>query len=121
MIWRAPLPQLDERAIASGTTVRFILLVGLLVVSSADIMLNLMTGISGRTPVGNIGCPLAAGADPEHGADIATLATGMRQNAAYETCQARFQTPLPWWLTIMWPVLLVILAGLLFWVLPRWK
>jgi hypothetical protein len=57
-----------------GTTVRFALLAILLLVSSASMILDAITGLSGASDEDGLGRALAAGADPLHSSDIATLA-----------------------------------------------
>ncbi|QIZ38807.1 M48 family metallopeptidase [Saccharopolyspora sp. ASAGF58] len=110
-------PQTDERAIVAGTTIRFVLLVALLLVSSGRMMLDVALGFYGE---GDMSCVLAAGGDPSQNS---SLYIGAIVHApAFEACTASYQSSPPWWLTlVVWPTLLLIGAGLLFWGLPAWR
>ncbi|WP_345603141.1 M56 family metallopeptidase [Pseudonocardia adelaidensis] len=97
---------------------RFALLVVLLLVASSEMVLTVLSDLLGRN---DVGCLLAAGADPDAGTLRAFL-TLQTQNAAYEACLARYVgPPPPWWVAIAWPALLPAVAAVLFFALPAWK
>lgn len=111
----------DERVIGAATTVRFALLVILLLVSSASMILDVITGLSGQNDLDGLGCEFAAGADPLHSSETAVQAHGLAQNAAFDACLARYEPPPSWWVTLGWPILVSTMAIALFWGLPAWK
>lgn len=113
--------RVDEEAIGAGTTVRFALLVILLLMSSASMILDVITGLSGANDEDGFGCALAAGADPVHSSAIDTMAHTQAQRAAFDACVARYEAPPPWWVTLGWPILVLAVAVALFWGLPAWK
>ncbi|MFB9431132.1 M48 family metallopeptidase [Streptoalloteichus tenebrarius] len=103
---------------SAGTTVRFALLVALLLVTSGGWMLSVTRGLSGS---GAWGCSLAAGIDPLNGSDLAVAFRTGAQRAAYDACLARYQRLPPEWVIVVWPALVLVTAGGLFWALPRWR
>ncbi|MEU0566824.1 M48 family metalloprotease [Nonomuraea sp. NPDC005983] len=111
-------PRIDERAMAAGTTVRFTLLLVLLVVSSGSMMQAVTNRFYGAS---DYGCLLAAGGDPNQGVGRATAARIVPYFDAYQACRDRYEPGAPLWLTLLWPVLLVTVTVVLFWCLPRWK
>ncbi|MFB9905606.1 M48 family metalloprotease [Allokutzneria oryzae] len=112
--------RVDERVLGAGTTQRFVLLVVLLVLASGSMALSVASGLS-DSDGGGWGCALAAGWDLSHGDDRATMMARLAQPHAYETCIARFAPPPPWWIPLVWPVLLTAAAGVLFLCLSAWK
>ncbi|MFI7649281.1 M48 family metalloprotease [Micromonospora sp. NPDC049460] len=113
--------RVDERAMGAGTTVRFALLVVLLLVSSATMTANVTAWLSDTDSVEGFACLLATGMDPNDAYSAAGEASFMANVAAYEACIARHERPLPWWIRLAWPALLVVLASVLFWCLHLWK
>ncbi|MEV6040776.1 M48 family metalloprotease [Nonomuraea sp. NPDC052116] len=113
-----PAPRIDERAMGAGTTVRFILLLTLLVVSSGSMMQVVASRFYGGF---GYGCLLAAGGDPNQGTNRAVSARIIAHYDAYRACVDRYEPAAPWWLPLLWPVLLVTVAVALFWCLPLWK
>ncbi|WP_432932773.1 M48 family metalloprotease [Microbispora sp. CA-135349] len=110
-------PRIDERSMVAGTTVRFTLLLVLLLVSSGSMMQSVINRLYGAD---NYGCLLAAGGDPNQG--IQSYAARItRYFAAVQTCRDRFEPEAPLWLTLLWPALLVTATVVLFRCLPRWK
>ncbi|MBT2441815.1 M48 family metalloprotease [Streptomyces sp. ISL-36] len=114
---------MDERSMPSGTTLRFILLVVLIVVSSAFMtMLTLGSGFgaasTSRTGSTN-GCELAAGGDPSRIGGAVPQA----DTSAYRECLARYgpKDTSPWWVSEVWPLLVVVVAAVLMWTIPAWK
>ncbi|RDI25357.1 M48 family metalloprotease [Lentzea flaviverrucosa] len=108
----------DERAMTAGTTVRFALLVVLLLVASGGWMLSVATGLYGS---GTWGCRLAAGVDPNDGGDLAAAFHTVVQRDAYQACLARFVRQPPGWVMFAWPLLVLVVARMLFLALPWWR
>ncbi|GAA2776165.1 M48 family metalloprotease [Saccharopolyspora taberi] len=109
----------DERVLSAGTTVRFVLLVVLLLVAGGSIALDLI-GI-GLPDSHDWGCALAAGWDPGDGTDQATSISLIDQASAYDACVERYAPAPPWWMPLGWPVLLSAVAAALFFGLAAWK
>ncbi|MFC0438473.1 M56 family metallopeptidase [Kutzneria buriramensis] len=107
----------DERVLGAGTTVRFALLAVLLLVASGSMMRDVVAGLSGAA---GVGCELAAGADPDSGILQIELVI-VQQKQAYDECMAHYQPGPPWWLVVAWPLLVLVVAGVLFLLTPRWK
>ncbi|MEU9321731.1 M48 family metalloprotease [Streptomyces sp. NPDC048295] len=113
----------DEHVLVSGTTLRFAVLVVLILVSSAWMSLLLLAAghtPSGSTPIGGpSGCELAAGGDPGRiGGPVP-----QEDTSAYRTCIDKVSSlsdPSPW-LSVVWPLLVVAVAAVLMWVIPAWK
>ncbi|MBO1415338.1 M48 family metalloprotease, partial [Streptomyces sp. FH025] len=116
-----PQPRFDERAITAGTTMRFVLLVALLVVSSGAMVTQVLHIRAIAPSQHGTGCLLSAGADPFDGTDTGTLIAGLNQYDAYEACVDRFEPAPSWWPATVWTALLVAAAGAVFWAIPRWK
>jgi Zn-dependent protease with chaperone function len=118
----APAPtRLDERVLTAGTTVRFALLVLLLVASS----LNLIPGLSEQLLVSQhdlgmqAACMLAAGIDPSLNYQT-MVANGMKNDAAYRACDAPYDPNLTWVNLTVVAVLLVVAIGV-YWFQPAWR
>ncbi|WP_030264997.1 M48 family metalloprotease [Streptomyces violens] len=117
-------PRVDERSMPSGTALRFVLLVVLIVVSSASMMILTLgagpdPGSSAPRTGSKDGCVLAAGGDPSRLGEVAPQA----DTSAYRECMDRYgpkDTTL-WWPSEVWPVLMVIVAAVLMWAIPAWK
>ncbi|MFF7725357.1 M48 family metallopeptidase [Streptomyces sp. NPDC008001] len=110
-------PRVDERALGAGTTVRFVLLLVLLLVSSGSMMQFAADRLSVKP---GYACLLAAGGDPNEGGDHATAVRAAHHDA-YQACVDRYEPAAPWWLNLVWPVLVVAVAVVLFRCLPAWK
>ncbi|MFE4255878.1 M48 family metalloprotease [Streptomyces sp. NPDC056910] len=114
-----PAPRTTEKPLVAGTTLRFAVLIVLLLVSSGSMMW--IVTADGLTQVPDAyGCLLAAGGDPVQG-DAANAAVAAAHNAAYESCQASHNPVPAWWVILVWPLLLVLFSSLVFRLLPRWK
>ncbi|MDX8049913.1 M48 family metalloprotease [Lentzea sp. BCCO 10_0798] len=107
----------DERVIGAGTTVRFVLLMVLLFVASGAMMRDVVRGISGSD---GLECVLAGGADPDAGSLQVQLVL-LQQGPAFDECIARHQPPLPWWVGLGWPVVVLLGAAVLFRAIPAWR
>ncbi|MEV6081777.1 M56 family metallopeptidase [Streptomyces sp. NPDC052069] len=110
--------QVDERAMGAGTTVRFAMLVAMLLAASGAMMLPVI-GYFRTTD--RRGCQLAAGIDPDAGGDMASSLNALGQAVPYQACLAKYAPPPPKWEVFGWPVLLAVAAVLLFLLLPAWK
>lgn len=102
----------DGRAMPAGTTMRFVLLVTLMIASSSSMLPMALTaaGLNEGTQ-----CLRAAGV-----ATGEAPPTEVLRSAAYQACIAQ-HVQLPWWIAPAVPVVLLVLAGGLFFVLPLWK
>ncbi|MFD9405773.1 M48 family metallopeptidase [Streptomyces sp. NPDC059989] len=115
--------RIDERAISAGTTMRFALLVILLLVSSGSMMImGSEIGRSNSKEVVNwYGCHLAAGVDPNRIDDLATNLGALLYADTLDACLARYAPEPPWQLNLVWPALTLVASAVLFRVLPAWK
>lgn len=114
---RAPgVPRLRE--VPRGTTIRFVLLIVLLLVTSGNIATLFIPNPSAAGL--SWGCLLAAGGDPDQDPVPAAVLIG-DQHTLYAQCLSRFEAPLPWWISAVWPVVVVLAAVALFFVLGVWK
>jgi Zn-dependent protease with chaperone function len=107
-----PQVRLDERAMVAGTTTRFVLLVVLMLVSSSSMLPLALTGAGLNK---GAQCLLAAG-----GASNEAPSAEISRSAAYRACIAH-HVLLPGWVSPVVPVILLVLAGGLFFALPVWK
>ncbi|MEV3977495.1 M48 family metalloprotease [Nonomuraea sp. NPDC049758] len=114
----ASAPRIDERAMGAGTTVRFVLLLTLLLVSSGSMMQVVARGYFGGY---GYGCLLAAGGDPTQGTDRGVSARIIANHDAYWACVDRYEPAAPWWLPLLGLVLVAAVAVALFLALPHWK
>ncbi|MFF0558518.1 M48 family metalloprotease [Streptomyces sp. NPDC004266] len=112
-----PRSRVDERVTGAGTTVRFALLVVLLLAAGGAMMLPVVKSLSDTDATG---CLLAMGTDPDR-TDMVSVINALSQNVPYRACMARYAPPPATWLVFGWPVLLAALAALLFVLLPAWK
>lgn len=102
----------------AGTTVRFVLLVILVLVTSGFMMLQVAYWLSNSD---DTDCSLAAGIDPNHSTGLAIGIARLSQMGAYEACVARYAAPPPWWVPMVWPVVVLVIGVVLFLSLPAWK
>ncbi|WP_405108485.1 M48 family metalloprotease [Micromonospora sp. NBC_01405] len=112
-----PHQQAGERVVAAGTTLRFALLIALLMVASSSMMDSTLWVFSDSS--GN-GCSLAAGVDSSRSSDLTATAAVLDQADAFEACVARYSSVPGWW-SLAWPAALLAAAGVLFLGLPAWK
>ncbi|MFE2698411.1 M48 family metalloprotease [Streptomyces mirabilis] len=112
--------RLDERVLGAGTGLRFALLVVLFLTSSARMASTIIDEWADPHHYA-VGCALAAGADPDTDLQSLALAT-IRSGDAYETCVRRLDPGGPlWWSPLCVVGGLLLVAGVLYWLLPRWK
>ena len=118
MAIEANSPHFDERAITAGTTVRFVLLVVLLLATIGLMALNIARNVLGGPLAG---CSLAAGINLDRVDDLSIMVQRTTQWVPYRACVARF-VPLPaWWIPVVCLVAVVAAAALMFRALPAWK
>lgn len=99
-------------------TVRFVLLMVLLLISSCLMMLDVTAGLYG---LGDGGCTLVLSADPSRGIELFTDFHATTQSSAYEACIHRYETSPTWWVTVAWLALLIAATVVLFWGIPAWR
>ncbi|AZQ70398.1 hypothetical protein EKH77_03475 [Streptomyces luteoverticillatus] len=116
-----PRIRVDERVMGAGTTVRFVLLMVLLLVSCWNVMGGITRRFALRTGFDHYGCLFAAGGDPFDGDVARDLVAAKLQAPAFQACLDRYEPPLAWWVTLSWPVLLVVVAWALFRGVPAWR
>ncbi|MFF0782088.1 M48 family metallopeptidase [Streptomyces sp. NPDC003720] len=109
----------DTRPVGDGTTVRFAVLV-ILIMATSGLML-MYVAIWWVSHADSSGCGLAAGLDPSHPSDLQAAVSQINQGMAYANCQRRFAQPPPWWVPVSWLALLAAAAVALFGWLPVWK
>lgn len=110
--------RVDERALGAGTTVRFALLVALLVAGSSLILLYVAIALSAYD---GFSCSLAAGVDPVTDPAANVMAKRALQWEAYRSCSERYAAPPSGWWLLGWWALLALCTAALFRVLPAWK
>ncbi|MER5758871.1 M48 family metalloprotease [Streptomyces sp. NPDC002082] len=111
-------PAVDERVLGAGTSVRFATLLFLLLAASGFMILNVLSTLADGDQAG---CDLAAGLDPRDHDYWTRAVTTTGQATAYRWCFATWAPPPPWWQVFGWPLMVALVAGALFYVLPLWK
>ncbi|WP_371503074.1 M48 family metalloprotease [Kitasatospora sp. NBC_00374] len=111
-------PRVDERVLGAGTSVRFAMLLFLLLVASGSMMLTVIRGLSDGDQEG---CRLAAGVDPDDQGFWGPTVSITGQAVAFTYCMSKWAPAPPGWQVVGWPLLLTVSAGLLFHALPLWK
>jgi Zn-dependent protease with chaperone function len=112
------LPRFDERAINAGTTIRFVLLVVLLLATIGLMALNVARNVLGGPLAG---CSLAAGINLDQVDDLGIMVQRTTQWVPYRACVARFVPQPAWWIPVVCLVAVLAVAALLFRDLPAWK
>ncbi|GAA0640594.1 hypothetical protein GCM10010174_73630 [Kutzneria viridogrisea] len=110
-------PRFDERVVGAGTTVRFVLLVALMLATAASMTLDLVNGLTNSSVRG---CFLAAGVDFDSGSDSSLFRTNPYPDAV-QACVDRIAPPPPWWVLAAWLLLLLVATCVLFAALPAWR
>ncbi|UJB40271.1 M48 family metallopeptidase [Streptomyces sp. A1-5] len=108
-----------DRPVSAGTTMRFALLVVLILVTSGLMLLYMAYWWVSKADAYR--CSLAAGVDPDHATDLQIIVSRSTQSLAYLDCQRRYAQPPPWWVPLSCLVLLSVAAVALFYWLPVWK
>lgn len=112
-------PRLDERVMPAGTGARFGLVVVLALVTSAKMVLEVAYSITGQRMTE---CELAAGIDVYRStSDQSMLLARLASASPYTTCEARLAPPPTLWLTLGWPILVLVVAVLAFYADRCWK
>ncbi|MFF0214283.1 M48 family metalloprotease [Streptomyces vinaceus] len=102
----------------AGTTVRFAMLVVVMVVASGAMALPALQTVRGG---GGSDCMLAAGLDPDRIGDASELARLGAQWIPFWSCMDQFAPLPPWWQTAVLPLLVMVTAVLIFLLLPAWR
>lgn len=107
----------DARVLGAGTTLRFALLLALILTSSVSMLSTMVPGSSDKADR-YFQCKLAAGFDP---ADAVPDASTIRRGSdALASCMAGHHSAvLPW--TLLTTGLVLTLAFAIYWLLPAWK
>ncbi|MEU5015014.1 M48 family metalloprotease [Streptomyces sp. NPDC021749] len=110
---------MDERILGAGTGLRFVLLMVLFLTSSATVTVKIVESVADPRNI-RVGCALAGGANPD--SDYLGIAlTTLRAGEAYRNCLDRFVPSAAGWIPVVVLGSLLVAAGGLYWVLPRWK
>ncbi|OZM83682.1 M48 family metalloprotease [Pseudonocardia sp. MH-G8] len=116
-----PPPPSPVHALGSGTGLRFVLLMVLVVASTVAMMSEhvVLRRLLGDPNNDSAGCNLAAGYDPSgaYWGNVAALAG--RNAEALESCIQPFRTP--WWAPFVVIGAVFALAAVLCWVMPVWR
>ncbi|MEU3573155.1 M48 family metalloprotease [Kitasatospora sp. NPDC036755] len=111
----------DERVLAAGTTLRFVLLLLLLAAAGVDMVPRTVWQLLASSPQADkeMACQLAAGFDP--GASVNSgLVQSTRNASALKACTARYVQNFDG-VSVTVGVLLVVAVLALYWLLPVWK
>ncbi|MFH7596364.1 M48 family metalloprotease [Streptomyces racemochromogenes] len=111
-------PRIDERALGAGTTIRFVMLVVLMLAASGAMGLPVVRTLHAGDASD---CLLAAGLDPNRAGEAAALTRLGAQWVPFWACMDQSAPLPPWWQIAVLPVLLVAAAVLLFLLLPAWR
>ena len=116
-----PARSVDQRVLGAGTTVRFGLLVVLLLAASATAISGFVDWLA-DSDNDALGCSLAAGYDPS-GSWLANMfgPVSAGAEAALSACLDRYVQPGPWWGPMLGIGLLLGVAGAFLWGIPAWK
>lgn len=104
--------------LGAGTSVRFAMLLFLLLAASGSMMLTVIIGLSDGD---RAGCELAAGVDPDDSGFWGPAVSTTGQIHAFQYCESLWAPAPSWWQIAAWPALLAVSAALLFRLLPLWK
>ncbi|MFE9824286.1 M56 family metallopeptidase [Streptomyces sp. NPDC005791] len=110
--------RIDEKVLGAGTGPRFVALLLLMLTAGGSMILEVFRVLADGDVTG---CALAAGVDPADGSYWNTSLSISGQGIAFRSCLSLWAPAPPWWQLAGWPLLLMVMAGLLFAVLPRWK
>ncbi|MFJ8165854.1 M48 family metalloprotease [Streptomyces sp. NPDC096136] len=111
-------PRIDERALGAGTTIRFVMLVVLMLAAAGAMILPVERTLHADD---GVDCLLAAGLDPNRAGDAAAMTRVATQWIPFWACMDQSAPLPPWWQIAVLPVLLTVAAALLFLLLPAWK
>src|SRR6202008_4214250 len=111
----------DQRVLGAGTTVRFGLLLALLLAASASAISDFLARIADPNNDG-FGCILASGGDPSGdwlAALLRPISTGA--DTALGVCVKQHVDFAPWWAPMLGIGVLLAVAGAFFWGIPAWR
>ncbi|MEU1286262.1 M48 family metalloprotease [Kitasatospora sp. NPDC005856] len=111
-------PRIDERVLGAGTGPRFVVLLLLMLTAGGAMILEVVRVMADGDETG---CTLAAGVDPADGSYWNTSLSITGQATASRFCLSLWAPAPPWWQVAAWPLLLLVVAALLFAALPRWR
>ncbi|ROQ69374.1 Zn-dependent protease with chaperone function [Streptomyces sp. 840.1] len=111
-------PRIDERVLGAGTGPRFVTLLLLMLTTGGAMILAVFQVLAHGD---QDGCSLAAGVDLSDGSYWNPSLSTSGQMTAARFCLSLWAPAPPWWQIAGWPLVLMVAAGLLFAVLPRWK
>ncbi|MFF4644574.1 M48 family metalloprotease [Streptomyces sp. NPDC001389] len=111
-------PRIDERALGAGTTIRFVMLVLLMLAAGGAMILPVVRTLHAAD---GVDCLLAAGLDPNRAGEAAAMTRVAAQWIPFWACMDQSAPLPPWWQIAVLPVLLMVAAALLFLLLPAWK
>jgi len=109
----------DERMLLSGTTLRFVQMMLLMLVATVGLASGAL--VKFEDSKGVIGCELAAGIDLKDYNTPGRILAIEPQQAAFDACVAAHDTEPVIWPVLVWPTGLLLGTGLLFLALPRWR
>lgn len=109
---------IGERIPGAGTNARFAPLAVLMLVGSSTLLIPLFASAHDTD---GLGCKLAAGADPDHLAEVPSLSRMTAQARAFLACQAKYSPGQQWWQIGAVLAALVVVAALVLAALPRWR
>ncbi|WP_034089373.1 M48 family metalloprotease [Streptacidiphilus albus] len=108
---------IHERALGAGTTMRFVLLIVLMLVASASTALSVRDDLYRYAQTS---CQLAAGVDPSS-TSVSSSIVPLGEQGAYHACLAVYAHVPQWWLPLLWPVVVILLAAALASWVPLWR
>lgn len=111
-------PRIDERVLGAGTGPRFVVLLLLMLTAGGAMILEVVKVLAHGDETG---CTLAAGVDPADGSFWNTSLSITGQATASRFCLSLWAPAPPWWQVAAWPLLLLVVAALLFAALPHWR
>ena len=115
--------RVDQRVLAAGTTLRFILLLGLFLTASVVMLPDSIVFkpfLDNDPNSDGLGCLLAAGVGPDS-THLANELALTRNEKPLKDCYQEFVTPLPWWIPFAAVGLLVVIAAAHYWWYPAWR
>jgi Zn-dependent protease with chaperone function len=113
------VPRVDERVLGAGTTMRFVLLLVLMLATAS--LMTLQVGMLFSADYNTVDCALAAGIDPDNSTPLASGIDTISQTGPYTACMNRNAPPLPWWIPVTWPLVVLVVGVALFVLLPVLK
>lgn len=113
----------DQRVLGAGTTVRFGLLLVLLLAAGAFVLSSGVRVVQPGYNAVSVGCALAGGVDPG-GGWLAAVRSGRSMDtrtSAFAACLQRFAPAFPIWAYALGFLAVMVVAAGFFWGIPAWK